>query len=411
MGKEAIVQDFADFVSRARAQVYRQMDMELVPGRREGCRLWDKDGKCYINCRTSGGVFNLGHRPPKVIAAVREAMESLDIGDHILMSEYRAALGKRLAELMPGDIQYSFFGVSGGEAIDLALKLARGYTGRPGVISAENGYHGHTGFALSAGSEQFQAPFRPLMPGFRKVPFGDIEALEGELDEQVAAVIFETIPATAGILISPPDYFPRVRQLCDERGALMIMDEIQAGLGRTGRMWAIEEYGVVPDMMVLGKGLSGGIYPITATSYGEKLESFFESNPFIHLSSFGGAELGCVAALATLEEISQLELLTNVVEMGKLFAEGLDVLRERYPQILVEVRQRGLMMGLKMADERCGPLLTQALAQNGVLALYAGLDTSVMIIMPPLIIGEEEVGLVLEALDRSYEWMAGQMGV
>lgn len=409
MDKEAIVQDFADFVSRARAQVYRQMGMELVPGRREGCRLWDKDGSCYINCRTSGGVFNLGHRPARVIAAVQEAMERIDISDHILISEYRAALGRRLAELMPGDIHYSFLGVSGGEVVDLALKLARGYTGRPGVISATKGYHGHTGFALSAGSEQFQAPFRPLMPGFKDVPFGDIGALEEALDERTAAVIFETIPATAGILIPPPDYFPRVRELCDEWGALMIMDEIQAGLGRTGRMWAIEEYGVVPDMIVLGKGLSGGIYPITVTCYREKLESFFEPNPFIHLSSFGGAELGCVAALATLEEIAKPEILANVAQMGQLFARGLAALRERYPQILVEVRQRGLMVGLKMADERCGPMLTQALAQNGVLALYAGLDTSVMIIMPPLIVGQEEVELVLTALDRSYALMAGQM--
>lgn len=401
--KEAIIEEFKNYVSPSKVAVYKRMGIELVPGRREGSYIWDKGGKRYIDCRTAGGVFNLGHRPPRVIAALRKAMDFLDIGDHILMSEYRAALAKRLAELMPGDIRYTFFGASGGEAIDLAIKLARGYTQRPKVISAERAYHGHTGFALAASSRKFQAPFGPLMPGFMNVPFGDIEALDLAMDEEVAAVIFETIPVPGGVLIPPRDYFPQVRELCDRRGALLILDEVQAGLGRTGRLWGVEEYHVVPDIMVLGKGLSGAIYPITATCYREKLESFFEPDPFIHLSSFGGAELGCVAAMAMLDQITEPGFLEHVKEMGSRFQEGLALLREKYPQILIEVRQRGLLIGLQMVDKKCGPLLTRALGQNGVLAIFAGLDPSVTIIMSPLIVTEEEVDLVLEALDRSYQ--------
>jgi len=325
------------------------------------------------------------------------------------MSEYRAALAKRLAELMPGDIRYTFFGASGGEAVDLAIKLARGYTQRPKIVSAERAYHGHTGFALAAGSRKFQAPFGPLMPGFMNVPFGDIEALEAAMDDEVAAVIFETIPVPGGVLIPPRNYFPQVRELCDRSGALLILDEVQAGLGRTGRLWGIEEYYVVPDIMVLGKGLSGAIYPITATCYREKLESFFEPDPFIHLSSFGGAELGCVAAMAMLDQSTEPGFLEHVKEMGNRFQEGLALLREKYPQILIEVRQRGLLIGLKMVDQNCGPMLTQALGQNGVLAIFAGLDPSVTIIMPPLIVTEEEVDLVLEALDHSYQTVVEQM--
>jgi putrescine aminotransferase len=407
--KEAIIEEFKNYVSPSKVAVYKRMGIELVPGRREGSYIWDKEGKRYIDCRTAGGVFNLGHRPPRVIAALREAMETLDIGDHILMSEYRAALAKRLAELMPGDIRYTFFGASGGEAIDLAIKLARGYTQRPKIISAERAYHGHTGFALAAGSRKFQAPFGPLMSGFLNVPFGDIEALEAVMDDEVAAVIFETIPVPGGVLIPPRDYFPQVRELCDRRGALLILDEVQAGLGRTGRLWGIEEYHVVPDIMVLGKGLSGAIYPITATCYRENLESFFEPDPFIHLSSFGGAELGCVAAMAMLDQITEPGFLEHVQEMGTRFQEGLALLGEKYPQILIEVRQRGLLIGLKMVDQNCGPMLTRALGQNGVLAIFAGLDPSVTIIMPPLIVTREEVDLILEALDRSYQAVVEQM--
>jgi len=410
MTKEAIIEEFKSYVSPSRAAFYKRMGIELVPGRREGSYIWDKDGRRYIDCRTAGGVFNLGHRPPKVIAALQEALESLDIGDHILMSEYRAALAKRLAELMPGDIRYTFFGASGGEAIDLALKLARGYTQRPKIISAERAYHGHTGFALAAGSKKFQAPFGPLMPGFLNVPFGDIEALEGAMDDEVAAIILETIPVPGGVLIPPHDYFPQVRELCDRGGALLILDEVQAGLGRTGRLWGIEEYDVVPDIMVLGKGLSGAIYPITATCYREKLESFFAPDPFIHLSSFGGAELGCVAAMAMLDQITEPGFLEHVQEMGERFQEDLALIKKRYPQILVEVRQRGLLIGLKMVDEKCGPMLIQVLGQNGVLTIFAGLDPSVTIIMPPLIVTEEEVDLILEALDRSYQSLVEQMG-
>jgi len=407
--KEAIIEEFKNYVSPSRVAVYKRMGIELVPGRREGSYIWDKDGKRYIDCRTAGGVFNLGHRPPRVIAALQEAMESLDIGDHILMSEYRAALAKRLAELMPGDIRYTFFGASGGEAVDLAIKLARGYTQRPKIISAERAYHGHTGLALAAGSRKFQAPFGPRMPGFMNVPFGDIEALEAAMDDEVAAVILETIPVPGGVLIPPRDYFPQVRELCDRREALLILDEVQAGLGRTGRLWGIEEYHVVPDIMVLGKGLSGAIYPITATCYREKLESFFEPDPFIHLSSFGGAEPGCVAAMAMLDQITEPGFLEHVKEMGNRFQEGLALLKEKYPQILSEVRQRGLLIGLQMVHEDCGPMLTRALGQNGVLTIFAGLDPSVTIIMPPLIVTEGEVDLVLEALDHSYQTVVEQM--
>ena len=314
--KEQAIADFAEYVSPQKVRAYQSLGFDFVPGRREGARIWDLDGsRCLINLRSSGGVFNLGHCPPLLVKVLKEALDHLDMGDHILMSAARAKLARRLAELTPGDIQYAIFSSSGGEAIDVALKLARGYTGKPGVISAVHGYHGHTGLALAA-TDGYSEKFGPLAPGFRRVPFGAADALEAAMDGQTAAVIMETIPATAGFVFPPDDYYPSVREICDRHGAVMILDEVQAGLGRTGRLWAIEEWDVVPDIMVLGKGMSGGIYPMSATCYRPFLQPFFDADPFVHLSSFGGSDLGCTVSLAMLNEISTPQFLA-ISEYGQ----------------------------------------------------------------------------------------------
>ena len=398
----AATEDFANYVSPGKVEVYRSLGFDLVPGRREGIRLWDlEEQRSWINCRSSGGVFNLGHRPKAIIAALREALDRLDIGDHILMSAQRAALAHRLADLMPGDINYTVFGVSGGEAIDVALKLARGYTGRPGVISAIDGYHGHTGFALAAGADEFRGKFGPMPPGFRHVPFGDIDALQDTVDETTAAVIFETILATAGIIVPSDDFFPAVREICDRHGALLILDEVQAGLGRTGRLWAFEKWDIVPDIVVLGKGMSAGIYPLTAACYREPLDAFFQENPFIHLSSFGGADLGCVTAMAMLDIITEPGFLAHVREMGNRFEEGFEQLRAKYPDLVVGWRRLGLMIGVEMANESLGSMMTYALGHNGVLAIFADFRPSTLQVLPPLIVQANEVDEVLHSFDRA----------
>lgn len=394
-----IVAEFAEFVSPGKVEIYRALGFDAVPGRREGVYVWDLEGRRYINCRSSGGVFNLGHRPPAVVAALRSALETLDIGDHMLLSEHRAKLAARLAEITPGDIRYTFFTPSGGEACDLAIKLARGYTKRPGIISAIGGYHGHTGFALSAGDPRFKRHFEPLMPGFKQVPFGDAGALERAVDGTTAAVILETLPATAGILIPPDDYYPRVREICERAGALLILDEVQAGLGRTGRMWAIEEWGVVPDILVIGKGLSGGLYPISAVCYRPIVDEFVRKDPFFHLSSFGGADLGCVCALAMLDEVCRPGFLEHVREMGERFERGFAELRNKYPDLVSGWRRRGLMMAFELREDKLGPMMTYALGKNGVIAVFSDFRPRAMQIMPPLIIKPAEVDEVLEGMD------------
>ncbi|GIV98281.1 MAG: aspartate aminotransferase family protein [Herpetosiphonaceae bacterium] len=399
-----VIRDFAAYVSPGRVALYEQLGFAAVPGEREGIYLFDTEGRRFINCRC-GEIFNLGHRNPAIIEALRRALDTLDIGDHALLSAQRAVLAKRLAQLMPGDIQYSVFTPSGGEAIDLAIKIARAATGRTGIVSASGGFYGHTGLALAAGDPAYREPFGPLAPGFTQVPFGDIAALERALDESTAAVLLETIPATAGVLVPPADYYPAVRRLCDERGIVWIADEVQVGLGRTGNLWAVEEWGVAPDVMVIGKGLSGGLYPISATCYRPQLNGIFEQNPFIHTSSFGGSELGCAVALAVLDQTTAPGFQENVRERGNQFMQGLTALWEKYNGLVIDVRGRGLILGVELARPDLGPALTMLMLRHGVLAIYANNRPSTLQIKPPLIINAEEVEQVLQALDQSLQML------
>ena len=399
--KQLAIDRFRKHVNSAKADFWEQVRMPLVLGKREGPFAWDMDGKKRVfNLHTNGGTYNLGHRNPVLIETLVQALEKTDIGNGHLVSHARARLGARLAELMPGDLEYTVFGVSGGEAVDLAFKVARAYTGRSMILSARGGYHGHTGLAMAAGDEKYRAPFGPQPPGFAQVPFGDADALQQAMDADTAAVILETIPATLGMPLPPEGYLKRVRDLCDRHGAVMIMDEVQTGLGRTGKLWGFEHFDILPDMVVLGKGFSGGIYPITATVLRTPLESVFHADPHIHVSTFGGAEPGCAVALKVLEISSAPEFLDHVNKLAATFKSGIARLADKY-EILEGLRQIGLFMGLKMKDTGCGPLLSLAAYNNDLLMVYANNDKSVAQFLPPLIIDKKQADWVMERLDRS----------
>lgn len=274
---------------------------------------------------------------------------------------------------------------------------------RKKIISAYGGYHGHTGLALSTGDYKYRKYFLPLAPGFIQVPFGDIDYLSKTIDNDTAAVIFETVPATYGITIPPKDFFKEVKRLCEKYGAILIIDEIQTGLGRTGKLWGIEHFGVVPDVMVVGKGLSGGIYPMAATCFQSKYESVFKKEPFLHVSTFGGSELGCAVALEVLKISSSPEFLKHVDDISRIFAEEFEKMRRGFGEVLKEIRQLGLMMGLKFKNELWGPLMSKACFDHGLFCLYANNDRSVLQVLPPLIIQENEVKEVVSRLTKAIE--------
>lgn len=402
--KLTTIKQYQDFVSSGKVKFFQKYGMDFVMGSRDGSYIHDIDGtKKLFNLHSNGGVFNLGHKNTEIIDILKDSLNNLDIGNHHLMSKERSELAVMLADLMPGDLNYTVFGVSGGEAVDLALKVARGYTNRTDIISAKGGYHGHTGLALAAGDAKYRELFKSSMPGFKQVPFNDLEALQNAADNNTAAIILETIPATLGMKIPDKEYIQGVRSFCDEYGILLIMDEVQTGLGRTGKLWGFEHFNIIPDIVVIGKGLSGGIYPITATVIREPLESVFHDDPFIHISTFGGSELGCRVAKRVLEISSSSEFLNNVNEMADKFDQGVEKLTENHKGFLVGLRQMGLMMGIEMKDELCGPVLTKTAYDHGLLMVYANNDQSVCQFLPPLTITNDEVGTVLKNLDLALK--------
>ena len=400
--KQKAIEDFENHVSSGKVAVFRKYGIDLVAGRRQGSYLWDLDGeKRLFNLHCNGGVFNLGHRNRELVDELKSSLDEWDIGNHHLISKCRADLACLLADLMPGDLEYSVFGVSGGEAVDLAFKVARAYTGRATIISARGGYHGLTGLALAAGDEKYRRPFGPPAPGFVQVPFGDLGALEQAADDDTAAVILETVPATLGVVIPSDGYLQSVRKLCDDKAIVLILDEVQTGLGRTGKLWGFEHFDIIPDIVVIGKGLSGGIYPITATVLRKPLESVFHDDPFIHISTFGGAEVGCRVAYRVLKLSSNPDFLAHVNRLAQCFAEKTTALITKHSKILIGLRQLGLMMGLELKNEICGPLLTKTAYDNDLLMIFANNDPRVCQFLPPLVMEMEKVDWIMARLDKA----------
>lgn len=395
---DAVAAVFREHVAPNKLAYYERMGLRLVMGRREG--IWFEDaysGLRLINCHCNGGVFSLGHRNPRVVNAVRDALETLDIGNHHFVSGRRAQLAERLSATCDHALPRVVFGVSGGEAIDVAIKAARGATGRLKIISAQGGYHGHTGLSLAAGDAAFRDPFGPNLPGFVQVPFDDLEAMDAAIDEETAGVLLEAIPATLGMPIPSPGYFRRVRELCSDRGARLLVDEVQTGLGRTGRWWGIQHEGVLPDAIVTGKGLSGGIYPITATLLTREMHEVLDSeaNPFIHISTYGGAEVGCEAALCVLDVVGEPGFMERVSALSERFDRAFDPLP-------FELRRRGLFMGLCFSSEAeaLGALLR--VMQQGVFCFPAGNDRRVLQFLPPLILTDDETEDLIARMLRAF---------
>lgn len=404
ISKQQTLKLFGEHISQPKVDYFLNAGIDFVMGKRDGAFIWDSDDqKKLINCHNNGGVFNLGHRNPVIIEALKSSLDELDIGNHHLISEQRALLAKKIASLTPGDLNHTVFGVSGGEAIDLAIKIARAYSGKTKVISALGGYHGHTGLALATGDEKYRRPFGPMPIGFVQVPFNDIAALKQELDSDTAVIILETIPATLGMPIPSPNYFKEVRQLCDENNIVLIIDEVQTGLGRTGKLWGIEHFDIVPDIMVLGKGLSGGIYPMTATIFRDKYQSVFVDDPFIHISTFGGAEIGVPVASKVLDISSGDDFLQHVNELAELFTSEFAQLQVEHSEILVGLRQLGLMMGIEFVSRDIGPLFTKICYENGLLAIFAANDPKVVQLLPALNISKELALEIIAKINISLE--------
>jgi putrescine aminotransferase len=297
----------------------------------DGCTITDHTGKTYLDFAGGYGVFTLGHRHPRVLAAVRAQLDAMALSGRTMFNPLMGRLAKRLAELTPGDLQISFFGNSGAEAIEGAIKLARAATKRTKIVATFDAYHGKTLGALSiSGRPYYQIAYAPLVPGIVHVPFGDSAALEAEL-AGAAAFVVEPVQAEGGVYVAPPGYLRAARSACDRAGALLIVDEVQTGLGRCGMLFACDADGVVPDVMTLAKGLSGGVIPIGAcVARASAWNAAYAKAPLMHTSTFGGNELACAAALAALDVLVADDLTANARERGDELLQGVRAIAERY---------------------------------------------------------------------------------
>lgn len=366
--------------------------VDLVIDRREGYYLYDMSGKRLMDVHLNGGTYNLGHRNPEVLRAVTAAMQHFDIGNHHFPSMARTALAEALVRTGPPGLSKVIYGSGGGEAIDIALKTARHATRKRKIVSVVKAYHGHTGLAVNTGDERFSELFLADHPEeFPHVPFNDLAAMEHALaGRDVAAVIMETIPATYGFPLPDPGYLEGVKALCERYDALYVADEVQTGLMRTGELWGITKHGIAPDILVTGKGISGGMYPIAAVLVSERCAGWLTEDGFGHMSTFGGAELGCVAALKTLEICTRPETRSTVHYIADLIGRGLQDLRDTYPDWFVGIRQNGVVIGLEFDHPQGATYVMKRLYEGGVWAIFSTLDPRVLQYKPGILLTADQ---------------------
>lgn len=367
---------------------YPKRDIAIVRGR--GARVWDDQGREYIDCVGGHGVALVGHCHPAVSQAIRLQAEQLITCPEIFYNDVRARLLERLTSLAPTGLDRAYLCNSGTEAIEAALKLARLATGKPGIVATIKGFHGRTMGALSATWEpKYRDPYLPLVPGFSHVPYDRLDAMEEAIDDNTAAVLVEVVQGEGGVNPGSAEYFHGLRELCDARGALLIIDEVQTGFGRTGKLFACQHYGLRPDVLCVAKGIAGGV-PMGAVLFRGDLENI---KPGVHGSTFGGNPLACAAALATLDVITDGNLPAEAARKGQWAMERLSRIESK---LIRQVRGLGLMIGVDLR-QRSTPYL-RALMDEGVLALPAG--TTVIRLLPPLVITDEDLATVCDAVEK-----------
>src|SRR2546425_7061295 len=393
------VEDFNAYLNRWPEP--KPVDGAVVEWIGEGCILRDVHGREFVDCLGGFGIFALGRRHPCVIAAVKAQMDRLALHSQELLNPIAADAARRLAEITPGELRKTFWCSSGTEAVEGALKLARLYTGKSKFISTINSFHGKTFGSLSVtGRDLFRKPFLPLLDA-TFVPYGDAGAIAAAIDDETAAVILEPIQGEGGVIVPSDDYLPAVRQICTERGVLMLLDEVQTGLGRTGKMFGCNHSGVVPDIMCLGKAISGGVIPCAAFHTTDEIFNSFHPNPFYHTSTFGANPMATTAAAATIQTLQEENLVARSAEIGDYFKAGLEQLHQRYPEIIRDVRGRGLLIGVEIVDARVGESLAQRMFDRNVLIAYTLNKPEVIRIEPPLIITRDLIDTALERFEES----------
>jgi putrescine aminotransferase len=403
-------ENYKNYVNPSLARVMK-VSGSPVEVRAQGCTIWDHNGKAYLDFAGGYGVFTLGHSHPKVIAAVKAQMDRMSLSGKTMFNVPLGRVSKRLAELAPGDLQISFFANSGTEAVEGAIKLARAATKRRKIVATRNAYHGKTLGALSAsGRDYFKDAYTPLLADVAHVDFGVTEGL-AEVLSDAAAFIVEPVQGEGGVNVPPAGYLRKVREICDATGALFIADEVQTGLGRCGMMFGCDRDGVVPDVMTLAKGLSGGIIPVGAFIAKPGVwNAAYAKHPVMHTSTFGGNELACIAALAAIDVLIDEGLVENARARGEQLLSGTQQLVRKYPTVLKEARGLGLLVGVELTSEGYGGWIIPEMVKRGVTAAWTLNMQRVIRLEPPLVVTAEEVDRALAALEAGLATAQEKLG-
>jgi putrescine aminotransferase len=411
---ETTVHNFANYYNSGfieyRKSVAEAGDFAAVEWTGHGATFKDALGRECIDCLGGFGLFNLGWTHPKVVRAVHAQLEKSPLPTQELLDPLRGMLAHLLAEITPGDIQYSFFVGSGTEAVEGAMKMAKLYTRKSGFIASVRGFHGKTAGSLSlTGKAAFRRPALPLQNNIFHVPYGDADAVEQQLaiarevGNDIAAVIMEPIQGEAGAIVPPDDFWPRLRQICDDYEVLLIADEVQTGMGRTGKFWGVDHWDVAPDIITSAKALGGGVMPVGAFMATPKVWSVFNSNPFIHTSTTGGNPLACAAAIAAINVTIEEDIPGQAAEKGEYFIAQLKEIAARHPDIYTDITGKGLLIGQHFVNDDIGYAVASGLFKRGVLISGTLNNSRVIRVEPPVVISREEIDTILNRLEDTLQ--------
>lgn len=411
MDEPDLLTRYEQFVNPGLGRTFRFMGLGAVEHHASGASVYDEDGVEYLDLSSGYGVITHGHLHPRIVARAQEQLTRMAMSTRLLLNRPLIELSELLARITPGDLHYSFLVNSGAEAMEAAIKFARAATGRQKLVSTIGAFHGKTLGALSvSGRELYQEPFQPLLPAVTRVPFGDLAAMEQVVDDTTAAVMVEPIQGEGGVIIPPDDYLPGLRKLCDRTGALLIADELQTGIARTGRLFAVEHWGVAPDLMALAKALGGGIMPVGAVVGTARAFSFFDSAPLIHTSTFGGNELAAAVAAEALSVAIDEDLAGQAASKGAYLLPRLQAIAAEYPSIIREVRGKGLLIGIEGVEAGYGGALMAELFDRHVLVIHTLNNERVIRLLPPAVIRQDQLERTVDEVGAAVRAVAA-MGI
>ncbi len=396
--KAGLFRDYSRIVSSAHVKNLKSLGLDIIEARREGPYVHDTEGNRYLDCNTAGSIFNLGRRHPEVVSELSRAMHGTDQGNFPMISREKAALAKSLAAFVPGELDCSVFSVVRGEAFDFACKLARGFTERGELIALDGSWFGQTGFALSLSERADKEDFAPLVPEVRILSHGDPAAAQGLITKKTAAVVLEPVQAENHCRVPDGDWLRALRRICRRAGALLIFDETQTGLGRTGRRFAFEHFDVLPDVLIMGEALGAGLFPIAATLFTQRINRFLNRHPLIHLSTFGGSDLGCVVARKALEVYEGTRPWENASRLGSRLRSGIERIIESHGSVIRSVAGMGLLLSIDLKTPAKARSFCKKMAGAGVLASPGEVAKHTVVLRPGLTITQRGVDQILKGV-------------